>query len=323
MKASNHLTLSTSPLSQAAKKSRETASLTRRQRLLYGRRRRYNTGKEYDTETGLYYYGARYLDSRISRWISGDPAMGEYVPGAPVSDEARKRNGNLPGQGGVFNYVNLHVYHYAGNNPVKLVDPDGETATYSVDDENKTVTINLDIVIYGKNAHTATAQEYKDRITEQWGQDSSGNSWQMDIGGEQYTVNFNVNVTVGKRLCLLKKWWNAHFGTKNFIEVDNSELRPYVENGYLGRWIEGGTPQRGGYPLMIDNIPAHETGHLLGFIDRYSNIGGRSVPHSGWGGNIMGTTSGRVEQKNIDAIGGFISGRGKRGTLRSRTMDRF
>jgi hypothetical protein len=27
--------------------------------------------------------------------------------------------------GGVFNTVNLHVYHYAGNNPVVLVDPDG------------------------------------------------------------------------------------------------------------------------------------------------------------------------------------------------------
>ena len=84
------------------------------------------TGKERDSETGLYYYGARYLDSRTSRWLSGDPAMGDYVPEAPVNDEARKRNGNLPGQGGVFNYVNLHVYHYAGNNPVKYTDPDGE-----------------------------------------------------------------------------------------------------------------------------------------------------------------------------------------------------
>jgi hypothetical protein len=51
--------------------------------------------------------------------------MGEYIPRAPVNDEARKRNGNLPGMGGVFNTVNLHVYHYAGNNPVKLTDPDG------------------------------------------------------------------------------------------------------------------------------------------------------------------------------------------------------
>ncbi len=34
----------------------------------------------------------------------------------------------LPGIGGVFNVVNMDVYHYAGNNPVKLVDPDGEAA---------------------------------------------------------------------------------------------------------------------------------------------------------------------------------------------------
>jgi hypothetical protein len=67
------------------------------------------------------------LDPKTSRWLSGDPALGEYIPAAPVNDEAKKRNGNLPGQGGVFNYVNLHVYHYAGNNPVKYVDPDGNS----------------------------------------------------------------------------------------------------------------------------------------------------------------------------------------------------
>jgi RHS repeat-associated protein len=86
------------------------------------------TGKEQDEETGLYYYGARYLDPRTSRWLSADPAMGEYIPVAPINDEARRRNGNLPGMGGVFNYVNLHVYHYAGNNPVKYTDPDGRDA---------------------------------------------------------------------------------------------------------------------------------------------------------------------------------------------------
>jgi hypothetical protein len=59
--------------------------------------------------------------------MSADPAMGEYIPVAPISDEARRRNGSLPGMGGVFNLVNLHVYHYAGNNPVKYIDPDGRT----------------------------------------------------------------------------------------------------------------------------------------------------------------------------------------------------
>ena len=91
------------------------------------------TGKERDPETGLYYYGARYLDPRTSRWISADPAMweGDYIPSAPINDQARERNQNLPGMGGIFNYVNFHVYHYGGNNPVKLTDPDGRQSRFT------------------------------------------------------------------------------------------------------------------------------------------------------------------------------------------------
>jgi RHS repeat-associated protein len=101
-----------------------------RKRLLYRKKLNNFTGKELDAETGLYYYGARYLDPKTSRWLSGDPALGEYFPVAPVNDEAKKRNQNLPGQGGVFNYVNLHAYHYAGNNPVKYTDSDGRTGSF-------------------------------------------------------------------------------------------------------------------------------------------------------------------------------------------------
>ncbi len=67
------------------------------------------TGKEFDAETGLYYYGARYYDPVIGRFISVDPTAG--VP---------------------FNPQTWNRYIYPLNNPYKDVDPDGELEPWSL-----------------------------------------------------------------------------------------------------------------------------------------------------------------------------------------------
>ncbi|CAM3829548.1 RHS repeat-associated core domain-containing protein [Flavobacterium branchiophilum] len=71
-------------------------------------------GKELDEESGLYYYGARYYDARISFWASVDPLMydGTFWAG--------KHNG------GLYNMFNHGSYIYCYQNPVNLIDPNGK-----------------------------------------------------------------------------------------------------------------------------------------------------------------------------------------------------
>ena len=92
------------------------------------------TGKEMDEETGLYYYGARYLDPKYSRWLSGDPALGEYMSGSSV------------GAGGIYNTVNFNVYHYGNNNPIKYTDPTGMW----IDNGDGTYTAEKDDTLWDK-----------------------------------------------------------------------------------------------------------------------------------------------------------------------------
>jgi RHS repeat-associated protein len=80
------------------------------------------TAKELDSETGLYYFGARYYDPRTSVWASADPILDKYLPTGN-----RDKDAQLPGMGGIFNPLNLAMYTYGHQNPVKFTDPDGNS----------------------------------------------------------------------------------------------------------------------------------------------------------------------------------------------------
>jgi RHS repeat-associated protein len=75
-------------------------------------------GKEKDTESGLSYFGARYLKSDVGRFISPDP-MGAVDPWTG------KENSVI-----LHNPQRLNQYAYGLNNPYRYVDADGRIAWF-------------------------------------------------------------------------------------------------------------------------------------------------------------------------------------------------
>ena len=78
------------------------------------------TSKEWDEETELYYYGARYMHARNSTWISADPAGFELVN--PMEQD---KNGEFVAKQSYSLIEGVNWYSYCSNNPVKYVDPTG------------------------------------------------------------------------------------------------------------------------------------------------------------------------------------------------------
>src|ERR1700743_1257181 len=103
-----------------------------------------STGKERDAESGLDYFGARYLASSMGRFMSPDwAAKAEPVPYAKLDDPQ-----------------SLNLYSYVRNNPLSNRDLDGH-ADVVADCKGqahctKTITQTVGIYQYNKKNKTST-----------------------------------------------------------------------------------------------------------------------------------------------------------------------
>jgi RHS repeat-associated protein len=70
------------------------------------------TRQEYDRESGFYYYGTRYYDPAVGRFLSTDPDVIGATPGVSFARAIRSAG-------------NLNAYSYVLNRPTVLVDLDG------------------------------------------------------------------------------------------------------------------------------------------------------------------------------------------------------
>jgi RHS repeat-associated protein len=114
-----------------------------------------------DVESQYDYFGARYYDARIGRWLSVDPLAEKYP--------------------------SLTPFQYSGNNPILFIDFDGRNFGVRVDNENKTVTITSTYYVKSGDKYTYGAMQ---EGTSQWNSQTTT----MSLDGTDYKVCFDLKV---------------------------------------------------------------------------------------------------------------------------------
>ena len=189
------------------------------------------SAKEKDVETGLSYFGSRYYSSDLSIWLSVDP----------MSDK----------------YASLSPYVYCANNPVKLVDPNGEAFDTDVDEDNHVITIHA--VFYTTKKDAVALKKELDA----W--KKKGESYCYFSGGEEYSIKFNFEIQDFDDYNEASNEFNKHRndGISNFFKINKTVENPKNEK------VNGINYEGNNMYVAKGQIRSirHEIGHSLGLGD--------------------------------------------------------
>jgi RHS repeat-associated protein len=138
------------------------------------------SAKERDPETGYSYFGSRYYSSDLSIWLSVDP----------MSDK----------------YPSLSPYVYCANNPVKLVDPNGEEISTHTDKDGNVLAVYNDGIL-GIFVHTqAEIDDYHNGVKFQ-------NNYDQMIGYSLCVSSFAPGDKIDFGSYQAKQWLNIFEGS--------------------------------------------------------------------------------------------------------------
>ena len=230
------------------------------------------SAKEKDSETSLSYFGARYYTSDLSVWLSVDPMAAKYP--------------------------SLSPYVYCANNPVKLVDPNGEDYEVVVDHEKKTITICA-------TYYAANNEDFKILQEGLGAWNSQSGKYTLKLQNrDKYKVNFELNAVLD-----IEGFENA---SKETIQSRGANFNAFQINDNSPAYEVGdrGITRNGHVCYVKSDAPfrttIHEIGHTLGL----GEFNGDNVMTPG--GNSQYITKGHVmkilEFAGIQCYGTFAYG---------------